>query len=277
MENKRILVIGGYGYIGKEIVSILLEHNYNITLISRMKRNNKDLVGDVLDKEFLLKNVKDFDCIIYLAAIVRSINKFKYRENIISLRNLIDVMKINNVKRIIYFSTQNVYLEKTGYYGNSKKECDKTLINSGVEYIIIRPNYVYGIDKENYFYQLIRLIRKFKICLIIGNGDNKFQPINKKDVANITLKCLNNFKTSDIIDVSGKCNVSVNEVIEFIKKETNSKFLVIHIPLFILKIFKNIIPFDVDGFDKDRVSLNADFNNVKSEFYSDLKNIINLQ
>ncbi len=277
MENKRILVIGGFGYIGREILPKLLENNYDITVISRIKRNTnyKTLICNILDKNFLLNNVKDFDIVIYLAAIVRSLKKSRYEENITGLNNVLEVMKINKINKIIYFSTQNVYLDKTGPYGESKKECDNILINSKFNYIIIRPNYVYGIDKENDFYKLFKLIKTFKICPIIGNGDNKIQPVNKEDIASITISNLKNFKNKTIIDVSGKNTVTINQIVEFIKKEAKIRCLEIYIPIKIIKFFKYIVPFDVDGFDKDRISLNSTIN-IKHDIFEDLMEIIKL-
>jgi|SRR3989344_643314 len=276
MENKRVLVIGGFGYIGKEILPKLLENNYDTTVISRTKidTNYKVLFGDLLNKSFLLENIKNFDVIIYLAAVVRSYKKSKYKENLIGLFNLLDVMKINKINKIIYFSTQNVYLDKTGYYGNSKKECENLLINNNLAYTIIRPNYVYGIDKENDFYKLFRLIKTFRICPIIGSGSNKFQPVNKNDVADITILALKNFKDKQIIDISGKYDATINKIIEFMLKEANIKCLKIYIPLKILKLFKYFIPFDIDGFDKDRVSLSRNKKDIKHDLFEDLRAII---
>ena len=276
MENKRVLVIGGFGYIGKEILPKLLENNYDTTVISRTKidTNYKVLFGDLLNKSFLLENIKNFDVIIYLAAVVRSYKKSKYKENLIGLFNLLDVMKINKINKIIYFSTQNVYLDKTGYYGNSKKECENLLINNNLAYIIIRPNYVYGIDKENDFYKLFRLIKTFRICPIIGSGSNKFQPVNKNDVADITILALKNFKDKQIIDISGKYDATINKIIEFMLKEANIKCLKIYIPLKILKLFKYFIPFDIDVFDKDRVSLSRNKKDIKHDLFEDLRAII---
>ena len=51
------------------------------------------------------------------------------------------MQKINK-KRIIYFSTQNIYIDHTGPYGDSKKLCENILLSSQLDYIIIRPNYV---------------------------------------------------------------------------------------------------------------------------------------
>ncbi len=256
MENKRILVIGGTGYIGKEVCNELLKRGYSVSVLSRsLKESDKVgvLNGSVLDREFLSRNLKNFDCVIYLAAVVRSIFKSKYQENTIGLKNALDAMEKNNVNKIIYFSTQNVNIENTGYYGNSKKECEKFVKNSNLDYAIIRPNYVYGLDMNNYFYSMIKIIRKTRLCPIIGKGDYKIQPVNKKDLARITADVLRHFRNKETIEVSGKETITINEIIEFIKKEGNYKFIKIHLPISFLKLFRRIIPFDIDGFDEDRV------------------------
>ena len=56
MEDKRILVIGGTGYIGKEVCSELLKRGYFVSVLSRKLKESdkvKVLNGSVLDKGFL--------------------------------------------------------------------------------------------------------------------------------------------------------------------------------------------------------------------------------
>ncbi len=275
MENKRILVIGGTGYIGQELVGELLRRGYFVRVLSRRAYGEHIIQGNVLDKDNLSKIIKDFDHIIYLAAVIRSLRKSKYKENTIGLKNVLDVMLRNDVKRIIYFSTQNVNVEKTGHYGNSKKECEKILKESSIDYVIIRPNYVYGIDKNNYFYDLIKTIRRTKVCPVIGFGENKIQPINKNDLARITADLLKYFNSKEIIEVSGRNSFTINEIIDIIRKEGNFKFFKFYIPITFLKLFKRLIPFDVDGFDEDRVSIKNSFSYAHN-LKDDIKEITKL-
>ncbi|MBT6774420.1 NAD-dependent epimerase/dehydratase family protein [Candidatus Woesearchaeota archaeon] len=266
MENKRILVIGGTGYIGSNIVDILLEKNYAITTLSRRDKKNivcksikhtniKHIKCDLLDKSAILKEVINFDVVIYLAAIVKSFNKSKYKENIISLKNTINAMNHNNAKKMIYFSTQNVFIDKTGPYGNSKKICEKVLQDSSLDYIIIRPNYVYGVDKDNYFYNSYRIMKNLNVSLVIGDGETKFQPINKKDLAKITFRCLEEWTSKEEINASGKKTLTLNNIINIIKREANFKYIVpIHIPWWLVQWGKWLIPFDINGFIKDRIA-----------------------
>ena len=67
------------------------------------------------------------------------------------------------IKKIIHFSTQNVNLKEKGPYSKSKEAAEAILGASNLDYLMIRPNYVYSIDKANDFYKLAVLISKFRI------------------------------------------------------------------------------------------------------------------
>jgi nucleoside-diphosphate-sugar epimerase len=283
MENQRILVIGGTGYIGRELVDTLSKKN-KVFVLTREKRNKAPSVknvqycsGDVTDHSFLSSFLKDFDVVVYLAAIVRTFNKSSYGDNSIGVRNTIDAMKLNSLKKILYFSTQNVFIKKTGPYGKSKKVCEKIIEQSGLDYTIVRPNYVYGIDKENDFFRLAQIMKRFRICPIIGNGKNRIQPINKVDVVHHTVWTLNHWVSKKVVNFSGNRTISLSQVANMLRKELKIKVLTLNIPLFLLKIFHRFVPFDVEGYSSDRVvPENSNKMIGNSNFENDLKNIIQL-
>lgn len=281
MENKRILVIGGTGYIGREIVSVLSGRGYQVSVLARHppKERNKKIKffkGDVLVPESLSSGMRDKDVVIYLPAVIRSMNKGKYMQNPTGLENTIGAMKRSKVKRIIHFSTINCTIPKTGPYGNSKKLCERIVTDSGLDFMIIRPNVVYGKDDENDFYRLHRIMRRFHMYPILGDGKSLFEPINKKDVSLLTLEVLKKWKKGRIVHLSGKEKVSLNAVADMISKMSRSSGLGIHVPIAVLKIFKGIIPFDIEGYDKDRVA-RKDTLYGKSDLKDDLKTILSLE
>ncbi len=283
MNNQKILIIGGTGYIGTPLVKKLMSNHYDITLLVREKSSFRDefrgckyFVGDLLDKESLLKNINNFDLVIDLAAVIRTINKKRYQENIIGVKNLIDVLKTKIIQRIIYFSTQSVNLKNKGPYSKSKEISEELIRESGLNYIIIRPNYVYGIDKTNDFYRMASFISKFRIVPIIGNGNYKIQPIFKDDLVNIVFGSVDNFKSRSIIEISGKETISINEIAKLIGESLKIKPLTLHIPVAILQLFKIFIPFDVDGYIEDRISQNPFRNYNFSSFKENLKKILKL-
>ncbi len=243
------MVIGGNGYIGRELVKELQAGNFAVTVLLR-----KDC--DLLNQECLRTKVRDFDIVVNLASIVRTVSKQKYAENLAGLKNLVDVLKENKINKLVYFSTQNVNLLSKGPYAKSKLDCENLLKNCSLGCIIIRPNLVYGIDRKNDFFRLAYIISRFKVAPIIGSGENKIQPVLNSDLAKITVNLINNFKEGAVVEVSGKETVSINEVINRIGGKLQVSPLKIHIPVSILKVFKRLIPFDVNGYGEDRISKN---------------------
>ncbi|MBO8157763.1 MAG: polysaccharide biosynthesis protein [Bacillaceae bacterium] len=127
LKGKNILVTGGTGSIGKEIVKELLKQNPNtIRIFSRdeskhffMQEELKDysnvrfLVGDIRDKERLNYAAKDID-IIYHAAALKHVPLCEYnpfeavKTNVIGVQNVIEVAINNNVEKVVAISTDKV-------------------------------------------------------------------------------------------------------------------------------------------------------------------------
>ena len=283
MDNQRILVIGGTGYIGTPLVKKMISHNYDLTLLIREKddfrnefKGSKYFIADLLNKDSLIKNINNFDLVINLAAIIRTINKKRYRENVQGIKNLIEVLEEKKIKRIIHFSTQSVNLKDKGPYVRSKEIAENLIRDSNLDYLIIRPNYVYGIDKSSDFYKMAFLISSFHLTPIIGDGNYRIQPVLKDDLVNIVFSFVDNFKSRSIIEISGKETISINEIAKLIKEELKIKVLTFHLPVAILSLFKRFIPFDVVGYTEDRISKNPYTNYNFSPFGENLKEILKL-
>lgn len=259
---KRILVIGGTGYIGSVLVEKLRQEKYKVVVLSRHIFGVGAICCDILNKKELLKKVKNFDMIINLAAIVRTTDKDKYKENIKGLENILYVMEKNNIDKLVYFSSQIVHKEKTGPYGDSKKECERILKTSTINHIIIRPNYVYGVDKYNDFFKLLKIVKILKGGVLLGKGNNLFQPINNKSLAREVIKVIQEWKYK-IVDIGGDTTVSLNQIVYMM----NGKYI-IHIPICFLKYVTKYIPFDIEGYEDNMLAKSPQiivYNNIQDD------------
>lgn len=124
IKNKTILITGGTGSFGKYIVSELLKYNpseirifsrdedkqYSMQFEFRVYRNLRFIIGDVRDKDTLLKATKKVD-IVFHAAALKQIPSTEYniieavKTNVLGAQNVVDACLQNNVKKVLSIST----------------------------------------------------------------------------------------------------------------------------------------------------------------------------
>lgn len=129
MENKRILITGGCGFIGSNIAEYLLEHNATfVRILDNLSTGNKSnienllyrfdnlefMYGDISNIEICRKAVLGIDVICHQAAIgsvPRSIlDPLSYHlSNVNGFLNILMSAKEVGIKRIVYASSSSIY------------------------------------------------------------------------------------------------------------------------------------------------------------------------
>tara|TARA_B100000965_G_scaffold92951_1_gene75811 strand:+ start:794 stop:1774 length:981 start_codon:yes stop_codon:yes gene_type:complete len=246
---KNILIIGGAGYIGRQIVNLLNKKKYKIFVIDNLSTTKKNYLNkkinffkvSILNKNKLKKLFKKyhFNTVIHLAAkcVVSESEKYPqkyYATNVIGTKNIIECSKKYRVQNFIFSSSCSVFSNKTkivkenssknpiSYYGKTKliaeKLIKKKFNKSNIKYIILRYFNVVGADKKNKIGE-------------IGNKDRLFNNISKKIIGNE--KNINiyggDYKTNDgtcirdYIHVYDLANIHIKclEKIKKIKKSTD--------------------------------------------------------
>ena len=117
------LVTGGAGYIGSHMVRMLQKNNHEVTVIDNLSTGHKDLVShcefiemDIQNLDLLYKSLlnRKFDGVFHFAA--RSIVKDSFvnpdlykKNNINGTKNMILLMKKNEIENLIFSSSAAVY------------------------------------------------------------------------------------------------------------------------------------------------------------------------
>jgi UDP-glucose 4-epimerase len=161
---QKILVTGGTGYIGSHTVVELQQAGYEIVIIDNLSNSSIDVLGGITQITKVKPHFYQVDCldtvalhkvfsehtdlkgIIHFAAskaVGESIHKplLYYRNNLVSLLNLLDLMTEFNVQSLVFSSSCTVYgqpdvlpvkedspiKEALSPYGNTKQMCEEII------------------------------------------------------------------------------------------------------------------------------------------------------
>jgi len=187
IENSRILVIGGAGFIGSHLVSALLKENIAEVVIYdnfvRGKRENIldslndkrcsvfSLGGDIRDTDILNKAMQGIDYVFHLAAMwlmhCRDLPRTAFHVNIEGTFNVLEACVNNKIKKLIYSSSASVYgdavdipmsenhpFNNKNFYGATKiageAMCTAYNYRYGLEVIGLRYMNVYGPGQDQH-------------------------------------------------------------------------------------------------------------------------------
>ena len=181
---KRFIVTGGYGFIGSNLVHMLLKKKFKVFNIDNLsyaaqKYNLKDIKNknylfkkvDINDKKTLIKIFKRFKPhgIFNLAAdthVDRSIEKsYNFiKNNILGVYNLLETIKEYKKKvRLIHISTDEVYGDILGNKRSSEK----------YPYL---PSSPYSASKASSDLLINSYVRTYKLDAVISNCSNNYGP-----------------------------------------------------------------------------------------------------
>ena len=235
---KKILIMGGNQFVGKEIVKNFLEKDYIVYVLNRGTRKNIEGVfflkadrNNYIETENILKNI-EVDIIVDVSAyteeqvdILQKVMKDRFKQYILissaSVYNSIESAPVNEESE----TGENLIW---GDYAKNKYLAEqKTIENSNLynfKYTIYRPFYIYGIgnnlDRENYFFSRI----KYYLPIYIPSKNNIIQFGYVEDLALAIESSINNSDFyNQIFNISGDEYVTMSEFIEICAKVINKK------------------------------------------------------
>ncbi len=179
LEEKRLLITGGAGYIGSHTVKLLGEKGYRLLTLDNLSTGHREAVLygefiklDLSERDELRKIIREFrpDAVIHFAASieveesVRNPEKY-YRNNTFNSLNLIETMVEEGINRLVFSSTAAVYgipdkipvdenqpFKPINPYGRSKAFVEEILKDvssaKGLRYVSLRYFNVAGADPD---------------------------------------------------------------------------------------------------------------------------------
>jgi UDP-glucose 4-epimerase len=234
IQNKRILITGGAGFIGSHLAEDLVKNGFSVKILDDFSSGNvnnilglfnyknfKMIRGTITDKDLLAKATADVDAIFHLAAQIhvdRSIIEPRrtFDVNTLGTLNVLDAALENNIELVVYASTSEVYgsakhvpmdedhpLNPASPYAATKAAADRLCFSYYNTYklpvVIVRCFNTYGPRQKDtgYAAAIPKFIRRVLAGLppvIYGDGKQTRDYMYVKDTVNAYKLVLNSYE-----------------------------------------------------------------------------------
>ena len=195
-----ILVTGGTGFVGQEVVAELLRLGQRVRLLVRnpekasrlpFARQVEFAKGDVLQPESLPAAMTGVKVVIHLVGFIIETPKISYEQgHFEATRNVLAAARQAGVARWIQMSAAGTRPHARSRYHQTKWRAEELVRQSGLDWTIFRPSLIYGYDERDRLLNLLKrvlsppldVLTLYSVGLING-GEPKVQPVSVREVA----------------------------------------------------------------------------------------------
>ncbi|MFL5600590.1 MAG: NAD-dependent epimerase/dehydratase family protein [Gemmatimonadaceae bacterium] len=238
----RVLVTGGTGVIGQATVPELLRQGHTVRVLSRRAeeaaRQWPDGVevwpASVAEPSTLRGCAEGCDIVLHVAGIMEESPPLLTYEsvNVAGTRAIVHEAERCRVGRLIFISSLGAEAGSSPYH-RSKRRAEEIVRNFAGGWIILRPGNVYGPGDE-VISLILTMVRTLPIVPVIGNGDDRFQPIWVEDLAAAISESVRRTDLHGrVLELAGEEKTTLNEMIDKLSDITGRSPARIPIPSFL--------------------------------------------
>jgi nucleoside-diphosphate-sugar epimerase len=240
--QKKIVIPGGAGLVGQNLVVrlkgkgynnivVIDKHRQNLAILKEVQPDITVIYGDLSVPGDWQKYFIDADVVVMLQA---QIGGLFYQEfidnNVTSTKLILKAIKENDISQLVHVSSSVVESIADDFYTRSKIEQEKIVLESGILCPILRPTLMFGWFDRKHLGWLSRFMQKMPFFPIPGDGKFMRQPLYVGDFCNVIISCIENRGPNGVFNITGHEQIDYIDIIREIKTATKAKATVLKIP-----------------------------------------------
>lgn len=245
---KNILIVGGTGTLGKELVAQWLEKGEKVHILTRDPAKNAPLSnlgviiikGDLTDKTSLMSACKGMDAVVSAAHSL--MGKGKYASEKVDdtgQKNLIDAAKEAGIKHFIFTSVIGASENHRADFWRRKWQIEQYLLASRLNYNIVRAS---AFMEFHIAEMLGKSIMTKSKATIFGKGQNPTNFVSVKDVAALMCQLLDTPQyQNQIFEIGSPDNPSRLDIVKLYEEKTGKSVKITHIPNGVLRFMSKLL------------------------------------
>ena len=269
MSINTICILGGSGFVGTHIVSMLSSRGKTVRVLSRRKSHCNHLLvlpnvnvieTDIFQQQNLEQAFEGVDAIINLVGILNERNHSGegFRQVHVDIpRRILNACHQNKVSRILHMSALHADANSApSHYLRTKGEGENHLhaFAGTIPVTSFRPSVIFGVE-DSFFNRFASLLEITPWLFPLACAQSRFAPVYVEDVAKCFVDALEDKSSfGQHIDLCGPKQYSLKELVEYTANVLGKKRKVIGLPDVLSRLQANLLewmpgkPFSVDNY-----------------------------
>ena len=256
----KTLVTGGAGFIGSNIVRLLVAEGHEVTVLDDLSSGYRCnlapfpevrfIEGDVRDREVVLQAVAGTEVVFHLAASVGNTRSIEHpiedsEVNVIGTLQILEAARQHGVRKIVFSSSAGIFgelktlpikedhpVEPDSPYGASKLAAEKLCLAYSklydMEVVCLRYFNVYGINQRYDAYGNVIPIFAYRMLhelpvVIFGDGEQTRDFANVRDVAQANYKAALTNGVSGAFNIASGTRITINHLVKLMQDASGTE------------------------------------------------------
>jgi len=239
MMRNTICLLGGTGFVGRRLLSLLSKQGRHIRVLSRRPQRHRDLAilpgvqliqANVHDITSLRQHFTNADAVINLVGILnerRDNGKGFHRVHVELTRNILQACHDRGVHRVLHMSALNADPAATSHYLRSKGEAEQLALQAkDLDVTCFRPSVIFG-PGDSFINRFAAILKITPLFFPLACGYTRFAPVYVGDVAQAFADSLDmQASFGQRYDLCGPHSYTLQEIVEYVNQSLGLKRII---------------------------------------------------
>ena len=245
MQVKRVVLVGGSGFVGRAIANRLAAAGVSVLVPTRRRSRaghilllpNVEVVeADVHDHDTLARLFAGADAVVSLVGVLHSRSGEPYgpdfaRAHVELPKKIVAACRGAGVKRLVHVSALGASGDGPSEYQRSKAAGEAAIRSTGadLDWVILRPSVIFGRD-DRFLNMFADLAVVFPVLPLAG-ASTRFQPVHVEDVAEVVWRSLTSPEAAgQTYELAGPAVYTLRQLVEYVSDLVGKPRPVIALP-----------------------------------------------
>lgn len=242
MKNEKIVLPGGAGLVGQNLVArlcarghqnivVLDKHRANLEVLRRLQPGVLAEYADLAEPGAWARHFEGASAVVMLQAQIGGTRYDDFeRNNVQASRLILEAIQQHQVPSLVHISSSVVESVADDFYSRSKREQEKLVLESGIPCPVLRPTLMFGWFDRKHLGWLSRFMKKVPVFPVPGHGRYMRQPLYVGDFCQIIMRCIEGGVPAGVYDISGHEKIDYIDIIREIRRVSGARPPIVKIP-----------------------------------------------